>query len=812
MKHLLTSILLLSFCSTATAQSSPPSGYNWVLNPATGYHYALTAPMTWTAAQSAAEAIGANLATISSAAENDWLVSEFENVVGTGQVLYIGFNDIAAEGVFEWVSGKPSIYSNWQAGQPSNSNGAEDCTYLILTQGTERGLWNDENVNDSREGIIEWSSQFGPQQVITTSTDGAHCVYATDLDSDGDLDVLTASSLDKKIAWHENLGSLNFGSQQVISTTAGAAWSVYTADLDGDGDADVLSAGSELAWYENQGGGQFGSEQLIAATGFMAYASDLDGDGDVDILSTSGLNDIVWYENLGGGQFGGEQVIGTLNQVFSIHIADIDGDGDMDVLGGDRWDDALASYENLGGGSFGLKNVISTLADDVWSIDTNDIDGDGDLDVLTASSVDNKIAWYENLGGLDFGSQQVITTSAVLASCVYASDIDGDGDADVLSASTADDKIAWYENLGGGIFGGQQVITTAADSAWFVYAADLDGDGDEDVLSASYNDDEIACYENLSVLDADFDGLSDFSELSYGTDPFDQDTDDDGLSDGEEVLTFSTDPLNVDTDSDGLQDGTEVGNDTWWPGDPSNGIGGTDTSINIPDADPSTTTDPLDDDTDNDGLMDGQEDVNQDGEFLGIELDPNNFDGDNDGLGDGLELGLTAPNGNDTDMTVFVADADPSTTTRATFRDTDGGGIHDGIEDSNRNGMIDAGEIDPRDASDDSLYMRISPMVEGGSVTFSYFGCEPGSIMALCYSLAGPGPTFFTNFTLDLSQPIGSRPPRQINSYGTAQLGPLPVPPNIIVGDQLWFQGVQVSLFGSASYFTTTNMIPVTVQ
>jgi hypothetical protein len=163
-------------------------------------------------------------------------------------------------------------------------------------------------------------------------------------------------------------------------------------------------------------------------------------------------------------------------------------------------------------------------------------------------------------------------------------------------------------------------------------------------------------------------------------------------------------------------------------------------------------------------------------------------------------------------MSVFVADADPSTTTRATHRDTDGGGIHDGIEDANRNGMIDAGEIDPRDASDDSVYMKISPMVEGSSVTFNYYGCEPYSWMHLCYSLAGPGPTSFTNITLDLSPPIGSRPPLQINSNGTAQLGPVPIPSNIIVGDQLWFQGVQYSLFGASNVLTTTNMIPVTVQ
>jgi len=46
--------------------------------------------------------------------------------------------------------------------------------------------------------------------VITTQANYATCVYAADLDGDGDLDVLSASSGswpsydDGKIAWYEN--------------------------------------------------------------------------------------------------------------------------------------------------------------------------------------------------------------------------------------------------------------------------------------------------------------------------------------------------------------------------------------------------------------------------------------------------------------------------------------------------------------------------------------------------------------------------------------------------------------------------------
>ncbi|MCS6770560.1 MAG: OmpA family protein [Kiritimatiellae bacterium] len=59
-------------------------------------------------------------------------------------------------------------------------------------------------------------------------------------------------------------------------------------------------------------------------------------------------------------------------------------------------------------------------------------------------------------------------------------------------------------------------------------------------------------------IDSDGDGLLDSEEANLGTDPFNPDTDSDGLSDFEEVRTHQTDPLNPDTDYDGLTDGAEV--------------------------------------------------------------------------------------------------------------------------------------------------------------------------------------------------------------------------------------------------------------
>ena len=80
-------------------------------------------------------------------------------------------------------------------------------------------------------------------------------VIAVDVDSDGDIDLLSASSGDNKIAWYENDGNQQFTSY-TITSTAIAATSVFAADMDGDGDTDVLSASlddDKIAWYQNDG-------------------------------------------------------------------------------------------------------------------------------------------------------------------------------------------------------------------------------------------------------------------------------------------------------------------------------------------------------------------------------------------------------------------------------------------------------------------------------------------------------------------------------------------------------------------------------
>jgi len=54
------------------------------------------------------------------------------------------------------------------------------------------------------------------RHTISTRADGAYSVYAVDVDDDGDMDVLSASWEDGKIAWYENLQISNDNADNIL--------------------------------------------------------------------------------------------------------------------------------------------------------------------------------------------------------------------------------------------------------------------------------------------------------------------------------------------------------------------------------------------------------------------------------------------------------------------------------------------------------------------------------------------------------------------------------------------------------------------
>ncbi|MBA7639388.1 hypothetical protein ES703_47046 [subsurface metagenome] len=99
--------------------------------------------------------------------------------------------------------------------------------------------------------------------------------------------------------------------------------------------------------------------------------------------------------------------------------------------------------------------------------------------------------------------------------------------------------------------------------------------------------------------------ITTLQEYQNNTDLNDSDSDDDGLTDGQEVNAYFTDPNDPNSDNDGMPDGWEVNNSLNPNVDDSTNDPGGDRLTNLQEY--QNDTDPNDSDSDDDELTDGQE-------------------------------------------------------------------------------------------------------------------------------------------------------------------------------------------------------------
>jgi len=264
------------------------------------------------------------------------------------------------------------------------------------------------------DDVVWWENDDGSggswtKHTVDGNFDAPRKVYAEDIDDDGDLDVLSAAYNDDEITWWENEdGSGTSWTEHKIDDAFDGAHGVYAADIDGDDDVDVVGGALEdyfVVWWENEdGSGTSWTEHMVDDLFRRArdvYAEDVDGDNDMDILgAASGPdNEIAWWENLDGSGTSWEQhTVGSdFENAADVYAEDIDGDGDIDVLGGaSLGGEEIRWWENGDGtGTSWIGHTVETDFVHANSVHAADVDGNGGIDVLGAASYDNEISWWE---------------------------------------------------------------------------------------------------------------------------------------------------------------------------------------------------------------------------------------------------------------------------------------------------------------------------------------------------------------------------------------------------------------------------------
>lgn len=358
----------------------------------------------------------------------------------------------------------------------------------------------------------------------------------TDVDGDGDLDIILANYADffagadapEPLVVYINDGSGGFtnNSTAAVGDFEGNLRHIAVGDVDGDGSVDIYGpsgTGSAHVLFMNDGSGVFTNEAdtRLPSRDYPAGAAtrmgDVDNDGDLDIFSADGYASATppvghLYINDGLGMFT-EADASALPDAISgsdiddVEFIDVDRDFDLDLMVNAHTGGIGGLWLNDGTGNFADGGTLAPPATTNFHYNAApcDVDGDGDLDL-----------WVDNIGGsfteqlqindgagnfTDETAARVMGNPGADDNGIVCADIDNDGDLDgvVLSLQTPE---RFLENDGSGNFTYVAgVFPGGVDCTLWGEFGDLNGDARLDLVTGqgecSFSDEVYLAEESV---------------------------------------------------------------------------------------------------------------------------------------------------------------------------------------------------------------------------------------------------------------------------------------------------------------------------
>ncbi|MEM9555938.1 MAG: FG-GAP-like repeat-containing protein [Acidobacteriota bacterium] len=425
-----------------------------------------------------------------------------ENPISATGGSWVTVADLDRDGDIDVIAGAPATwYENTGGAWTARALPASVASVAGVAADIDRDGWLDlvTGGGDGATSVVFWrSSASAPpsytKNVVTGSLGEAAAVDVGDIDRDGTLDVAVADATGDTIAWYELVGPTDADwAARTIDAAINGASSVQLTDLDFDGDLDVLGAardGQSVAWWENEGGTWTRNELTTGAAGLgRARAFDADKDGDFDVLFEESAVGARLQANISLHRslepFWNPIEIDVPQMPRELHAGDFDRDGDLDLVMSNQDRTNYYWIENDGtpdDGGWTQHLIDHSVAPDSAVLSALlDVDRDGDLDLLAPNR------WIENDGTPTDGGWVARTIDSTGVAFSTPIDVDRDGDPDLLGAVLG--ELVLFVNDGTPADGAWQriVVQTFPTSAGIPGFAvhDVDRDGDPDITLAA---------------------------------------------------------------------------------------------------------------------------------------------------------------------------------------------------------------------------------------------------------------------------------------------------------------------------------------
>jgi|GEM_PF-1235712 predicted nucleotidyltransferase len=279
-------------------------------------------------------------------------------------------------------------------------------------------------------------------------------ITASDLNNDGFLDIVTANSGDTTISILGNDGSGNFSLVASVGVTTPAGtdpYAVIATDVDNDGDNDLIVSlylSSLISVVRNDGAFSF-TRIKTQSTGSLPVAiaaADFDADGLIDLGVLSLLNDkISRMKNVRKGNF---QEVGTLitgSRPYSLVTADFDNNGFVDFATVRSNENNVKLIFNNGNSTYRSDSNYIDVGKIPRYIGATDVDGDGAIDIICANSNSDNISVLKNDGSGHFTQLNTIDVGSE-PSYIAFGDYDNDRDVDMAIVNTNANTVSIVRN------------------------------------------------------------------------------------------------------------------------------------------------------------------------------------------------------------------------------------------------------------------------------------------------------------------------------------------------------------------------------